>query len=85
MAHAGKQEVMEYIEEALAELRSVAPPRDLASLRELLLDVEETTEPEDLRHIAEQAQNLRSFLEKRAKSSTSMDSVRPPPGRRFVS
>ena len=65
---------------AIVDLRDVAQPRDLAQLRELELDAFETDSPDQLRRIAEQAENLRRFCLSRKKSA---ESVPPPAIRRM--
>ncbi len=80
-----RDEVVEFIEVAIVELRGVALPRDIAELRELEMDAKEAETPEQLDRIHAQATNLRTFCEQRKKSSGDVRSVimKPPPaGRR---
>ena len=73
------REVSEYIEVAIAELRGVAQPRDIAELRALMLDVLEAETLEQLSSIRAQAHNLREFCERRTSSSREVDRVVSPP------
>jgi hypothetical protein len=80
-----REEVVEFIEVALVELRGAAQPRDFAELRELAMDAKDAETPEQLDHILKQAQNLRAFCEQRKKSSGDVRSIimhPPPAGRR---
>lgn len=80
-----REEIVEFIEVAIVELRGVAQPRDIAELRELEMDAKEADTAEQLERILEQATNLRAFCEQRKRSSGDVRSVLfqpPPPGRR---
>lgn len=80
-----RDEVVEFIEVAIVELRGVALPRDIAELRELAMDAKEAETIEQLDRILAQAKNLRAFCEQRKKSSGDVRSVlmqAPPAGRR---
>ncbi len=63
-----RDSVVDLIEIALVELRTVAQPRDLAQLSELLLDAKDATDDEQLRRIEEHAKSLRAFCEARRAS-----------------
>jgi hypothetical protein len=65
-----RDEVIELIEVALVELKGIAQPRDLAQLRELLLDAKDADDSEQLMRILEQAKGLRKFCEGRHDSGS---------------
>ena len=73
--------VIEMIEIALVELRSIAQPHEIASMNELLFDAQDATEEEQLVAIAGQVNGLRAFCEGRHRSDANFKQVRPP-GRR---
>lgn len=78
-----RENVLEYIEVAIVELRGKAQPRDIADLRELALDARDADSAESLAGILAQAQNLRKFCELRAMSREAMPRVVAPPARRL--
>ena len=75
-----RAEVREYIEVAIVELREIAQPNEIAQLRELAMDADDADTEEQLARIRKQAQNLRSFCEKRARSVAGFGAVIVPPG-----
>jgi hypothetical protein len=78
-----RDEVVEFIEVAIVELRNFAQPRDIAELRELEMDARDATTNDQLGEILRQAQNLRAFCEQRKRSSGDViGAIRPPMGRR---
>jgi hypothetical protein len=72
-----RAEVIESIDIALVELRSIAQPYELTQLNELRLDAEEATDEEQLRKIADQLRSLREFSEMRHRSESVLKAVRP--------
>ncbi len=66
-----QDQVVEFIEIALAELKGFAQPRDMAQLSELLLDAKEAEDAEQLRAVERQAKALRAFCESRRNSGAS--------------
>jgi hypothetical protein len=81
--NASREEVLEFIEVSLVELKGIALPRDLAELRELAMDVRDAEDLTQLKAIHEQAKNLRDFCERRARSTSAFPSVSSlPVGRR---
>jgi hypothetical protein len=77
-----RAEVVEMIEIALVELRSIAQPHEIASLNELLFEAQDATAAEQIEAIAEQVNGLRAFCENRHRSDASFKKVIPPSGRR---
>lgn len=73
-----RAEVVEEIEIALVELRSLAQPHEIASLNELLFDAQDATAPEQLEPIIEQVKSLREFCENRHRSDANFKKVVPP-------
>ncbi len=69
------------IEATIGELKSMALPRDLAELRELVNDAKAAASREQLQQILRQATNLREFLERRKKSTHKQPTIPPPPKR----
>jgi hypothetical protein len=63
-----RDEVIMVIEVALAELKGIAQPRDVAQLSELLADAKDAEDAEQLTRIREQAKSLRAFCEGRHES-----------------
>jgi hypothetical protein len=82
--HEKRDEIIEFIEVAIVELRGVAQPRDVAELRELAMDAKDAEDEPQLDEILKQAKNLREFCEQRKLSSGDARSIimRPPIGRR---
>ncbi len=70
--------VIESIEIALVELRSIAQPHEIASLNELLFDAQDATEEAQLVQISEQVSGLRAFCEGRHRSDANFKRVVPP-------
>lgn len=75
-----RSEVLEFIAVALAELRGIAQPRELAELRELEMDAEDVDDLEHLRAVYAHAKNLRLFCERR-KMSAALEMPMPFPKR----
>ena len=76
-----RAQVVEEIEIALVELRSIAQPHEIASLNELLFDAQDATSADQLEPIIEQVKSLRAFCENRHRSDANFKQVIPP-GRR---
>jgi hypothetical protein len=72
-----REEVIEAIEIARAELRPIAQPHEIAQLGELLLDAREATDEDQLRKISDQLRSLREFSESRHKSEGMLKAARP--------
>ena len=70
-------ELLELIEITIAELKNIAQPHEISTLRELGFDAEEADSPDQLSAIQEQVRSLKSFCEKRARSAISMPAVLP--------
>jgi hypothetical protein len=79
-----RDEVREFIEVTIVELKAIAQPKEIAQLRELAMDAEEADGAEQLASIRTQAQNLRTFCEKRLRSSATHKQAVLPTGRRRV-
>lgn len=76
-----RPELLEEIDIALVELRGIAQPHELATLRELALDAQDVEEAQ-LPKVYEQFRSLRSFCESRKKSAAGHHIDYPPRGRR---
>jgi hypothetical protein len=76
-----RNEVIEFIEIAIVELRAMAQPREIAELRELAMDARDADALEQLESILAQAKNLREFCEKRTRSTGNFPKTVPPPRR----
>jgi hypothetical protein len=63
-----RDDVIESIEIAMADLRPIGQPRDLSQLAELLLDAKDAETDEQLHGIASQVASLRAFCEGRKQS-----------------
>jgi hypothetical protein len=72
-----RAEIQELIEVALIELKGVIQPHEVAQLRELGLDAEDTESPDALANIVQQVASLREFCEKRAKSGAAFPATLP--------
>ena len=60
-----RTEVVDTIEVAIVELRAIAQPRDIAELRELVMDANDAESQEQLEGILAHANNLIAFCEGR--------------------
>jgi hypothetical protein len=78
-----RDEIVEDIEVALVELRAVAQPHELASLRELRLDAKDAESQDQLEKIAKQVKSLLAFCRSRAMTNQAIPAVSPL-GRRRV-
>ncbi len=76
-----REELVEEVEVAIAELKEIAQPHELATLREMALDAREAEE-EQLPAIYEQLRSLRRFCESRKKSDANYRLGLLPRGRR---
>jgi hypothetical protein len=63
-----REAITETVATLVVELKGIAQPHEIAQLRELALDAEETSEAEQLRLIAAQVESLRLFCLNRAQS-----------------
>jgi hypothetical protein len=72
-----REELIETIEVTVVELRGVAQPHEVATLRELALDAAEAEDEEQLALIARQVDSLRTFCMGRAKSSAALQLALP--------
>lgn len=66
---ATRDDLVERIEVALVDWKSVARPSELAELAELLLDAKEASTDEDLRALDTQFRGLEAFIASRKTSS----------------
>jgi hypothetical protein len=70
-----RNSIVEDIQVAIVELRSIAQPHEITQLRELEFDAQDAKTNEQLQQIAEQVKNLREFCEKRSKSTATFPAL----------
>ncbi len=78
-----RDRIVEDIEVAIVELRAVAQPHELASLRELRLDARDAETQEQLQKIDQQVKSLLAFCRSRSMTNQAIPAVSPQ-GRRRV-